>query len=386
MKEMTDESYYDDEIDLAQMLLVLWRRKRLILIITCFIVVIAGVVTLRLPKTYNLYTVIEPGVVDITQEGGYVYLDTTSNIKARIDSQAYTRRILQNASTDRELSSLDFKVDIPNKANILKIRYEAKKKDIDFGICVLNKLISELQKDYDTDIQLKKDEYNKQVLMKNNQMSALNLQKKDMERQILTKEKIIADKYIQIENHNANIKAYDQRIDNLLNELKTIKTKSQDIFMNNGELSKGQQTQQENGKADILYVATIQQSMSLFQELRNQISDLRIEKEFSRTSITALENDINDLTRDIEKIKREKTLTIQTDIDTLQTEIDKLEDKVNYIQGIKIIGEPESSVYPIKPKVKLNIIFSLVTGFFISICISFIAEYISNFRKQTQKR
>ncbi len=168
--------------------------------------------------------------MDITQEGGYVYLDTTGNIKARIDSRAYTRRILNNVTTERELSSLDFKVDIPNKANILTISYEAEKKDIDFGIDILGNLVKELRKDYDTDIQLKKDEYHNQIFTKNNQMAALNLQKKDMERQVLTKEKGIADKYDQIENHRANIKAYDQRIDNLLDELKSIKAKSQDIL------------------------------------------------------------------------------------------------------------------------------------------------------------
>jgi len=304
MKELPEEHYYDDEIDLAQLFFVLWRRKWLILTITCSLVIITGVYSLRLPEIYSLYTVIEPGVVDITAGGGYVYVDSTANIKARIDSRAYTRRILQNVSPDPGLSSLDFNVDTPNKANILTISYEAEKEDIDFGIDILRNLVDELRKDYYADIQLKKDEYHNQIFMKNNQMAVLNLQKKDMERQVLTKEKGIADKYDQIENHRANIKAYDQRIDNLLDELKSIKAKSQDILMDGGELSGGQQTQQKNGQADILHAAAIQQSMSLFQELRNQINDLRIEKEFSRTSITALENDIDDLTRDIERIKR----------------------------------------------------------------------------------
>jgi len=385
MKELPEEHYYDDEIDLAQLFFVLWRRKWLILTITCSLVIITGVYSLRLPEIYSLYTVIEPGVVDITAGGGYVYVDSTANIKARIDSRAYTRRILQNVSPDPGLSSLDFNVDTPNKANILTISYEAEKEDIDFGIDILRNLVDELRKDYYADIQLKKDEYHNQIFMKNNQMAVLNLQKKDMERQVLTKEKGIADKYDQIENHRANIKAYDQRIDNLLDELKSIKAKSQDILMDGGELSGGQQTQQKNGQADILYAAAIQQSMSLFQELRNQINDLRIEKEFSRTSITALENDIDDLTRDIERIKREKTLAIQTDIGTLQTEIDKLENRVNHIQGIKMISEPVSSVHPIKPKVRLMIMLSLTAGLFLGIVTAFFAEFISNIRKRSEQ-
>ncbi len=385
MKELPEEHYYDDEIDLAQLFFVLWRRKWLILTITCSLVIITGVYSLRLPEIYSLYTVIEPGVVDITAGGGYVYVDSTANIKARIDSRAYTRRILQNVSPDPGLSSLDFNVDTPNKANILTISYEAEKEDIDFGIDILRNLVDELRKDYYADIQLKKDEYHNQIFMKNNQMAVLNLQKKDMERQVLTKEKGIADKYDQIENHRANIKAYDQRIDNLLDELKSIKAKSQDILMDGGELSGGQQTQQKNGQADILYAAAIQQSMSLFQELRNQINDLRIEKEFSRTSITALENDIDDLTRDIERIKREKTLAIQTDIGTLQTEIDKLENRVNHIQGIKMISEPVSSVHPIKPKVRSMIMLSLIAGLFLGIFTAFFAEFVSNIRKRAEQ-
>ncbi|HHO76832.1 MAG TPA: hypothetical protein ENN05_10455 [Deltaproteobacteria bacterium] len=321
----------------------------------------------------------------MTQSGGYVYLDTTANIKARIDSQAYTRRILNNVTIERQLTSLDFKVNILNKSNILTITYEAEKEDIDSGIVILGNLVDELRRDYDKDIQLKKDEFNRQIFMKNNQMAELNLQKKDLEKQIQAKEKSISDKYAQIEHHKASLKAYDYRIDNLLGELKSIKEKSQDILMDGGELSGGQQTQQKNGQSDILYPAAIQQGMSLFQELRNQINDLRIEKEFSRTSITALENDINDLTWDIERIKKEKTLAIQTDIDTLQTEIDKLKNRVNHIQGIKMISEPVSSVYPIKPKVRSMMILSLIAGIFFSVFAAFFIEYISNIRKRSEQ-
>ena len=385
MKERPDEEYYDDEIDLAQLFFVLWRRKWLILIITCSIVIITGVVTLRLPKIHNTYTVIEPGIVDINQEGEYIYLDTPANIKARIDSQAYTQRILKTINSDRDLSNIAFKVDIPNKANIMKISYEVEKKDINSGIQTLEKLIDELQKDYDLEIELKKDEYNKQIIMKSNQINALNLQREDTQRQILIKENMITDKYAQIESYKANLKAFDKRRDNLLGELKSIKAKSQDILIQNGDLIKDQSTQHENGQAVILYSATIQQSISLFQELRNQISDLRIEKEFSRTAITTLEQDINDLYLDIETMNREKTLTIQSDINTLQTEIDKLDNKVNQIQGIKIISEPVSSLYPIKPNVRLSIVLSLMAGLFFSVFAAFFVEYISNLRKKTEK-
>ena len=386
MREQTDNAAYEDEIDLREIFLVLWKRKWIIFILTCVVVMSATVYTLNSPKIHNVYVVIEPGVIDVAPDGKYMYLDTVANIKAKLESNAYTQRLISGLHLDPFQDRIKFKVNLPNKSNIIKLSIETASDKIEYGIRVLQQLVKELQTDYEVGVLRKKQEYQEKISKKNNMIQSLKLERKDMDNKISVKANFIKEKYAQIEIQKSSLDIIDQRIMDLVNELKDVKKNTDNIIVQRENFLKDPAKNPDSGIAELLYSTTIQQNVAFFNTLRNQISDLKMEKEQSRAGLKTLEKEIDDLKLDIEGMKIEKNEGIESEIDGVKIEINELNNRISNIQNIKMISEPAATTYPIKPNVKLNLILSLFIGLILSVFIAFLVEYLANARKTANEK
>ncbi len=77
---------FEDEIVLMDYLVVIWKWKYLILVGTFLCAVAAAVVSFQMPKVYAINTVLQPGILRVTQEGKTVYIDSAQNLKAIIET------------------------------------------------------------------------------------------------------------------------------------------------------------------------------------------------------------------------------------------------------------------------------------------------------------
>jgi len=385
MREQNDQSVYDDEIDLREIFLVLWKRKWLIFIFTFIVVMLAAFYTFTSPKIYDVYVVMEPGVIDVTPNGEYIYLDSVANIKAKLDSNAYTQRLISSLNLDPFQDRIKLKVDLPNKSNIIKVSVEAESDKIDHGIQILRQLVSELQTDYEIGVLRKKQEYQEKISKRNNMIESLLLERKDLGKKISLKENFIKEKYAQIDIQKSSLDIMDQRIADMVQELKDVKKNTDNIIVQRENFLKDPAKNPDSGLADLLYSTTIQQNVAFFNTLQNQISDLKIEKEQSKAVLKTLEKEIDDLKLDIERMKIEKDEGIATEIDGINIEINELKNKISHVQNIKMISEPSATTFPIKPNKKLNMILSLFIGVILSVFIAFIFEYVSNARITARK-
>jgi len=126
-----DHRYYpEDEIELMDYLLVIWRRKYLIMAGTIVCAVVAFIISITAPKPPNRYRVemvIEPGVEKIDKNARKVYFESPAKIKGLIEGGVFNNQILNDIrdSENKNLPiSLNFKLAIPQNTNILKISYE----------------------------------------------------------------------------------------------------------------------------------------------------------------------------------------------------------------------------------------------------------------------
>src|SRR5208337_4507179 len=163
MQDKQNDVIYGDEIDLREMLTTIWKRKWLIAGIIFICVLFAALYSLYQPKIYKIFMVIEPGIIDVTADGKYNYLDTPENIKGKIESNAYLPRILKALHLTPEDMDFDFTVGIPKSANVLVVSSEFQKNKTDFGLKILRQLLVEMQYDYAREVGRKKDEYRKQI-------------------------------------------------------------------------------------------------------------------------------------------------------------------------------------------------------------------------------
>ena len=71
---------------------------------------------------------------------------------------------------------------------------------------------------------------------------------------------------------------------------------------------------------------------------------------------------------------------LMSEVERIKSEIEILKIKKQSIANIKLIQPPQSSIYPIKPKKKLNVILAFVVGLFIAIFLAFFIEYIQKMK------
>ena len=377
MQDSQDNLAYGEEIDLREIFLVLWKRKWLIAGITFVFLLAAILYSLNHPKIYRVFMVIEPSIVEISPMGNYLYLDSPDNIKGKIESNVYTLRILN--ALDVNPSDLDFelKVKAPRSANILVVSSEFPADKTGFGLKVFQQLLTEMHVDYAGEIKRKKDEYQKEILLKQNEINDIEIMRQDLDMQISIKQGYIKEKKDQIKVLNSSIAIYEQREKDLLVDLEEVRDNTQRLFRLRDDIMLQGFSNDEKGMSNLLYSTTIQENISFFNELKKQINEMKIDKENLGSNIKTWENDINEIGLEIERLKLQQSEELRSQINVKKIEIEGLKGKIDLIQNIKAISAPTVSRHPVRPRIMVNIFISLMVGLFLGIFVARLAEYLS---------
>jgi len=326
--------YPEDEIELIDLLRVVWKWKYLIIGGTLVCAVAAIVISLIMPKIFRIETIIRPGILSFGEDGESVYIDTPDNIKALIETGAFDKKILDNleeSNTPDVPRELHLKVTLPASSSTLKINCDTA--HTDQGIAILKLLGRFLMEEYG----------NLVGYFQNEIVRDINIEKAGIQR-ISTMKK----------SHETNIENITKRIHELETEIVFIDNNTS--YLNkerNKLLSKGKN--ESNILSVLLYSNTIQQNLQLANDYKNEIKDLKLKKETELQQISELENEF------------QKRLA----------EIENLNIKKSNIQNIQVIQKPYSSKYPIKPKKMLMVILAVFVGIFAMIFFAFLLEYIS---------
>ena len=121
-----------DETQLIDYLVVIWKWKYLILGGTVLCAVAAGIISLAIlklkPQDYIVSTVIEPGIKMVDKNGNKAYIDSATNLKNLIDRGEAKYKISEGLKTFDALNlttSWPFKITIPQQTSFLNISYES---------------------------------------------------------------------------------------------------------------------------------------------------------------------------------------------------------------------------------------------------------------------
>jgi capsular polysaccharide biosynthesis protein len=317
--ELRDQirEHFDDEIQLIDYLRVIWRWKWLIILGTFLCMVVAGVVSFNMPKIYEVSMTIEPGIIGVNIDGKFIYLDSRDNIEGKIKGDLYNRRIQKALNINPLETDIKFEVKTQKGTNFIKVTSEWKENEVEFGKKALVHLVAVISEEYENVVQQRKGDYEKQILMEQNQ----------------------------IKENGATLKIIRDREKELLQDIKNVKDNTEKIVRERNNVL------QHKGNSDdislLIYSTTIQQNVAYFNQLSNQINDIRTKKEIASMK---LEN--------------------------LKVQIDRLNLEKSIIKNIRVIQDPEASIRPIKPKKRLNILLAGVVAFMMMMFLAFFLEYI----------
>ena len=333
-----DNYYPDDEIELIDLLRVLWKWKWMIILITLVCMLAAGVASFVMPRIYKVFTAIEPGILIMDENGSPVCMDSAENIKAKIESGIYNSRILKNLNIDSRKIQIKFKVTNPKSTDLIKISSEWTQDQIATGTKVLKQLLIELSHDYEYIIQPKKEGINKEILLKLSE---------------------IQNKKNQIDFKLAVLKNIKTQENKLNRKLMTLNDDTKKIKQQRNKILEGKTG--ENSIVPLFYLTAVQQNMANFNQLNYQVNELRSKKDKLLTKVEQLKQDMNNINTVIKRLNIQKS----------------------YIENIRLISEPEASIFPIKPKKELNIALTGVVGFMLAVFIAFFAEYIKKAKEKS---
>jgi len=172
----------ENTVELIDLLRVIWKWKWFILVFTFASSVLAGAISLTLPKIYEVTMVIEPGIIDVGPDGKFIYIDSSVNIGSKIESQAFNSAIYRRMSADKRELNLTFKTTQIGNSNTVRVRLEIEDKDK--GVQALSYLYNELTNGYKRYVASKKSEFDQKIAMNKRQLDAKSDERKSLEKEI----------------------------------------------------------------------------------------------------------------------------------------------------------------------------------------------------------
>ena len=240
----------EDSIELIDLLRVFWKWKWFIIMFTLVCAIVVGIISFSMQKIYDVSMVIEPGVIDMAPDGKFIYLDSSLNIKSKIDSQAYNNNIFKALNITPEEMELKLRTNQPENSNTIKIRFEVN--DANKGIQALSALFHALAKEYQHYVDSRKSELEQKIAMNRRTL-----------------------------NHGINEKEY------LEEEINKLKANTDEIIDERGALiSKG--INNEDRLSLLIYSNIIQQNMGYYNDLGRELGKLMAELEKIKSEIETL--------------------------------------------------------------------------------------------------
>ena len=367
--------YQHDEINLIDVLIVVWKWKWLIVLGTLICVGIAGIISLLQPKIYEVSMVVEPGIIGKSGTN-FIYMDSPENIASKIDQGAYHRKLLEMFSIASLGHSGKFKAEAKSKSPIIIVKSQWKKENVPLGIDVSSKLFDLLADDYKNIVEQMRGDLEQKIALKQNEIKKIETERKNIGNQIvLISSQIDRNKY-EAKIEQLNLKGCGNRINQLSSEAQEAKENQEKMVQLRNNMLQNKDIHQDISL--LLHESTSQQYISYFNYITNQIYESRIRENEIKMKIEDLTANTDNKKMEIEKLKFLRDEESEREIDNIKAQLAGLRLEKKIISNIKVVQKPAKSMRPIKPKTKQTIILAGVSGFFLFIFLAFFVEYIRN--------
>jgi len=416
-KQAIDEihrEYYDDEINLFDYILVLWKWKWLISVGTLLVVIAALVITLQMPKSYVVSMALEPGITGVDKLGDKQYMDSKEIIN-EINGGKYNRTITKSLSEPPLHSPLVFTAQAEKYDNLIIVKSQWTKSDLDTGLEASGKLGSLLIKDHEERIgkqekeisalietehekiekakETMQDTVDKSVRSYSSQINVLQ-EKTALNKQVFEATKCRQEELAEDLRKSTN--ALEEMIaqrDSLLRDSKNTGSEflpEYEIAIRNWQLHIGQ-------TEDKIFSAKVK-NLGLLSKIRMMDLEIQSHRQMVKDVETEQSHQLQELTKSVRKeterhreaikdfeVKQNDQLQEKTKI--LEEKIEKLSATRASISNIKIIRQPEAASTSVKStRGKKIVMLSGVAALFMLIFLAFLLEYIKNARREYLSR
>ena len=371
---------YEGEFVLMDYLNVIWKRKWLIIIPTLFLVIAVGIISFLLPKKWEIDAIIAPGKFLIQdQQGGFkeIMVIDPKQIANQINKKSYDHLI----ATELNLDIMEFpKLKAENIRDTKLVQVSIKENDVEKAKLILHSLFNRLNKELDKKIDVEIKGIDIEIANNKNLIKQKELDKKN---------KLGEIKLNQIEKNKTRqemlsggnkVKISEDRVRSIMDELKTVKKRIDKLEKLQRETLAGEK-EGISAISLLLYSNEVQQNLRYYNTLDEKLSNEKIIQENLSLSIKEKNEEIKQFDIQIERINTEIS-KINNEIDIIKNNIEFLNERKGRIDYTQLIKEPTSSLYPVNPKKKLNVLIAGILGL---MAFTMLAFFLESLEKQRAK-
>ena len=298
------------EIDLRDIIQIIFKRRKIVVTIFFTSVVIAIIYSLFAQKLYEVSMVIEPAAMS-----GMQPFEAIESLQARAESGAYDIKIIKALNLNDYRLRLNFSQ--PMKTQLLKISLDQPENQTDVGLKILAKLLDVLSLNYAKFVEEKQSMIDGQV-----KTALIEINIKENE--------------IKLNNDQLNILA--ERARGLAEELNKNKDESARLIEKREALFERKEGRDD--VATLLYTTTLQQNTAAAASMQMELSSLQTQKRSILNGIEGIKNRIDESRIAIKELNSSK-------LDA---------------RNITVIQEPLVSLRPVWPKKKQIVSFGGLIG------------------------
>ncbi|MCG2711035.1 MAG: Wzz/FepE/Etk N-terminal domain-containing protein [Candidatus Omnitrophica bacterium] len=330
-----NRNYEELEIDLSQYIKTIVNRKMTLIVVLLLTLAIGVSYILFSPKMYRSSMMIQPPAVGPSMTGAND-IDSAESLKGLIVNNAFNDELSRKLKLDPEKDSVEFKVRISDKTNILQVSVDLESKKKEFGVVLLRNLNGLIFDSYSKRIEAERAEIDSQV--KFNERAIVNAKEK-------------------AKNLQEQIKEVTARKDKLMGEIKLVSINTEQILEKRAGLTKGNAINEITENVSILLLSNfLQNNSSYLNQLNNQSSELTIHQSNLNLELKNTTSQISDF----------------------QMAIDKLKIRADFISNLKTISQPRVSGNPVSPNKKKVLVISIAMGLFFGLLTVFLREFWVN--------
>jgi len=393
---------HENEIELIEILNIIWKRKWIIIIPTLLLVIATGVTSSLLPKKWEIDTLIVPGKFILQSEGGSyeeVLVADPKQIASQINQASYDLPI----ASELNLNIREFpKLKAENIRDTNLVRISTKATDVEKAKFILSSLFKHLQNELSKKIDVEIKGIDTRIATNTNLIKHKEFTIKDNFNEIKIKENEIAAKKIDIRSKEIDktkrsqeilsaenkLLISQERTISIMEEMESVKTRIDEL---EEQLKKALAEEKEGIEAIslLLYSNEVQQNLRYYNTLDEKINtekiiqeNLNLLKKDKKEEINQLDTQIEKLRTEIETIKtrineNENTIDkINNEIENVKNQIDLLTERKARIDYTRLIKGPTSSLGPVSPNKKLNVLIAGFIGLVLFSLLAFLLEYI----------
>ncbi|MEF8794370.1 MAG: Wzz/FepE/Etk N-terminal domain-containing protein [Thiohalorhabdus sp.] len=328
----------EDEIDLADLVAVLHRRRWLIAAVTVAVLLLGATYTFTTAPKFEYRSLLEVGQYQKQEGGDYQYVEDPQSAANRLDALAqtvYQKQSDQVGPEGLKFSLSEFQVESADNGGVLEVRTEAvaEAEVEDFLTTITNRLIQ----DHDRIFDVQRQEIRQRIQSLEADLQRLRQKAESDQRRLGL-----------LDQEKAFLKNQIQESTDRLDELLATKTRAN-------------MASSSEPVGLLLFSSEIQRVRSYVDKLRNRVLSRIPEK------------------RENLKVQLEKT---RSQITTTKAKLESQKLAFNNINRTQVLLDPTVSDSPVSPNLKLNLALSLVLGVFLGIFLAFLAEFWRNNRRR----